>query len=127
LEASTDGLTSRTKRQTFSEDERRIAGVSSVFLIATDAGQSKNSFYQTGATINAIGGTDFMSLVLKRLFSLKMGWSFYLDERECPASPPGRTYTWERTHSNHWIGGCVGLRAVWTQRLEGKLFASAGD
>ena len=33
LEVSTDALASRTKREAFSEDERRIAGVSSLHYI----------------------------------------------------------------------------------------------
>jgi hypothetical protein len=36
-------------------------------------------------------------------------------------------YHRERTTGAHWIGGWVGFRLVWRQRLEKKVFAPAGD
>jgi hypothetical protein len=52
-------------------------------------------------------------------------YSFFtsvLDGGEWSTSRPG-----ERTYGTHWIGGWVGLELVWTQKLEGESFASAGD
>jgi hypothetical protein len=46
------------------------------------------------------------------------GWS---------ASRPGRTLLPGKGHGTHWIGVWVGLKLVWTQRLEENYFASAGD
>jgi hypothetical protein len=45
------------------------------------------------------------------------------DQRHAPAALCAR----ERTPCTHWIGGWLGLKAVWTQRLEGNFFASTGD
>jgi hypothetical protein len=38
---------------------------------------------------------------------------------------PAALYFWQRTTGTHWIGGWVGLRAVWTQALELKYLSSA--
>jgi hypothetical protein len=53
-------------------------------------------------------------------------WPRY-EMRESGQRPaPAGLYPRERTNGTHWIKGWLGLRAVWTQRLEGKIFPPAG-
>jgi hypothetical protein len=66
-------------------------------------------------------GAKGRGVLLLLILNLGTRWSEWSTSRPDRAVPPGRDA------GTHCTGDWVGLRAVWTQSLEGKLFASVGD
>jgi hypothetical protein len=60
---------------------------------------------------------------IQLLLILDLGTRWVSSQRLAPAVH----YPREKTPGTHWIEGWVGSELVWTQRLEEKSFASAGD